>query len=127
MRAMVRYKNLAVAKLRRKGFRICESCGRKWTDELICIFVAWLLRVILHYSEVLVLSFAASLVPGTDIHSLALLLGTGPESCRWEMGRNSLSKCIVVGVRKVLLVEIGALFALIQMLGAAARTSLAPL
>ncbi|CAK9002912.1 Hypothetical protein (Fragment) [Durusdinium trenchii] len=53
LRALIRYKNLMVAKL------------RKWTDELICIFV-------------LVLSFAAALVPGTDIHSLALLLGTGP-------------------------------------------------
>ena len=36
-------------------------------------------------SEVLVLSFAASLVPGTDIHSLALLLGTGRGSCRCVM------------------------------------------
>ncbi|OLQ02028.1 hypothetical protein AK812_SmicGene15180 [Symbiodinium microadriaticum] len=40
-----------------------ENCA-KWTDELICIFV-------------LVLAFSAALVPGIDIHSLALLLGTG--------------------------------------------------
>eukprot|EP00435_Cladocopium_sp_Y103_P056160 s363_g18.t2 len=53
LRSIVRYKVLVVAKL------------RKWADELICIFV-------------LALSFGAALVPGTDIHSLALLLGTGP-------------------------------------------------
>lgn len=53
LRSIMRYKVLVVAKL------------RKWTDELICIFV-------------LALSFGAALVPGTDIHSLALLLGTGP-------------------------------------------------
>ena len=40
--------------------------SRKWTDELICIFV-------------LVLAFAAALIPATDIHSLLLLFGTGAQ------------------------------------------------
>lgn len=52
LRSFMKYKALIVAKL------------RKWTDELICICV-------------LALSFGAALVPGTDVHSLALLLGTG--------------------------------------------------
>ncbi|CAJ1441893.1 unnamed protein product [Effrenium voratum] len=53
LRAVLRFKDAVVDKL------------RKWTDELICIFV-------------LVLAFAAALIPATDIHSLLLLFGTGP-------------------------------------------------